>query len=121
MRKEGVAMSTLTRETSGQVAMPPRYYPEASYDDAPEKGLAGHRSHEVFVKEIEDWDSADVRDPAAVGDSNCLERQCALGLDPFERDARAALLSRSGVSQYTIVGLPKAVVKGYTSVRPRRS
>lgn len=32
-------MSTLTKETNGQVATPPRYYPEASYDEvAPEKG-----------------------------------------------------------------------------------
>lgn len=30
-------MSTVTREANGQVAAPPRYYPEASYDYAPEK------------------------------------------------------------------------------------
>jgi hypothetical protein len=38
MRKERVAVSTLTRETNGQVAAPPRSYPEASYADVPEKG-----------------------------------------------------------------------------------
>jgi len=43
-------VSTLAKETNGQVATPPRSYPEASYEDvAPEKGAGWLLFSAIFL------------------------------------------------------------------------